>query len=130
MLALLLFFLATFVGIDAQGCTIEDLEDVIRRRLSEIEGTASSDISLIDPNPNCLATSVQHGLYNSISMSVRYTTAENDSSIEEARYDYLCVGKAWFRYNEYLFENPYFNGTRDDCSACTNDTLNDHHCEC
>ena len=130
MLALLLFFLATFVGIDAQGCTIGDVEDVIRERLGEIEGTVSSNISLIDANPNCLATSVEHGLYSSISMSVRYATAENDSRIKEARYDYLCFRKAWFRYNEYLSKNPYFNGTRDDCSDCTNGTVNDHHCEC
>ena len=127
MLALLLFFLATFIGIDAQGCSMEDIETIITRRLEEIE--ASININLIDPNPNCLATSVQHGLYNSISISVKYVTAENDSRIQEARYDYLCVGNGWLRFNEYLFENPYFNGTRDDCSTCINGTVNDHHCE-
>lgn len=128
MLALLLLFLATLVGIDAQGCTIEMAKNTTKLLImdSSTEGERFI-ISLNETLPNCLATSVQRGFYTSISMSVKYTKSDNDSAIEEARFNLVCFKDNWERADADL-KASYFYGERSNCSKCSNTTVNDHHC--
>lgn len=128
ILALLLLFLATLVGIDAQSCSLEDIETFITDRLlAEItEGTRSVSITLLDTIPNCLATAEQFGFYRSLSISVKYHLSD-DNETQEVRHSYGCRDT-----NTWQFVNKngsYFNGTRTDCSDCNDPSVNDYHCK-
>ena len=130
ILALLLLFLATLVKIDAQSCSLLDIESFITDRLladAITEGTRSVNISLIDTNPNCLATAKEFGLYRSLSISVKYLSSD-DNETKEIRHNYGChpINNIWQFVNK---SESYFNGTRTDCSDCSDQTVNDYHCK-
>ena len=123
MLSLLLF-LAMLTGKDAQNCTIEMALSAIEERLKDSE--IRFQINFTDTNPNCLATSDIRGSYQSISMSVKFYRDGDNSTINEVRSNYICLDNYWLCFYE---EESYFNGTRSDCSDCSNTTVNDHHCQ-
>ena len=130
MLSLLLF-LSMLVGIDAQGCTIEMAVRTTEYILKELypEGAPRYGINFTDTNPNCLVTSEIRGLYKQISISIKFYRYDDNSTISEARYNYICFNNVWNRWYQDISETSYFNGTRSDCSDCSNTTVNDYHCQ-
>ena len=127
MLAILLLFLATLVGINAQGCTIETARNATVLSIISRPEVQNNIINSNETIPNCLVTSIQRGTYISISMSVRYTKSANDSEIEEERFYYVCHNDIWFKARNNS-NASYLNDTRSNCSSCTDTTVNDYHC--
>lgn len=122
----LLLFLASLVGIDAQGCTQESALNAIRNRLNVPEGETFG-VVFKERNPSCLVTDNEYGLYKQISLSVKYVVSQNDSTVRETRHTFFCIFGLWLRLSDDEL-TPHFNGSRSDCSDCSNPTVNEHHC--
>lgn len=126
-LVLLWLLLATLVGLSVQQCTIKEAESFVNTTLRERnpENLEEADISFV-AYPNCLSTSEQLGIYNSMSISALYNSSRNQSKINEIRFDLVCVGDIWLRISEN--DTAFVSDARSDCSDCRNMTVNDHHC--
>ena len=62
-----------------------------------------------------------------MSVSIFFTRSDTPNQLRDVRYNMVCVnGTDWFRLAE-LPEGLDSNDTRRNCSACTNQTVNDYH---
>ena len=128
----ILFFwllLATLIGITIQQCTIEGFEAIALDTVKTTEIVeAGQNITAINGIfYNCLSTSQTIGVYNSMSVSIFYTRSDTPDRLRDVRYNMVCSSDSWLRIGQQ--PNAFTsNGTRRDCSACTNQTVNDYHC--
>ena len=124
-----LCLLAALVGVSVQQCTIQRFEDVVA--LDTLLATEATDFSqtftINRTIYNCLSTSQIIGVYNSMSVSILYIRSDTPSQLRDVRYNMLCNNGDWLRFGQ---SSTAFMGsdTRHDCSACTNQTVNDYHC--
>ena len=129
LLSSLCYLLVTLVGVSIQQCTIERFEDVtVLDTLQSTEATDASQTFTINTTIyNCLSTSQTISVYNSMSVSILYNRSDTPNQLREVRYNMVCNNGSWFRFGEKsdAFES---NDTRRNCSACTNQTVNDYHC--
>ena len=128
LLVLLWLLLATLVGLSVQECTIKEAESFVNTRLRERnpENLREANISFV-AYPNCLSTSEQLGVYNFMSISALYNSSQNQSKVNEIRFNLVCVDNdIWLHTSE--INAAFVSDARSDCSDCRNTTVNDHHC--
>ena len=125
----LCLLLVTLVGISVQQCTIEEFEDVTA--LDTVQATEATDASqtftIIRTIYNCLSTSQTIGVYNSMSVSILYIRSDTPNQLRDVRYNMVCSSNNWARVGQ---QSTAFlsSDTRCNCSACTDQAVNDHHC--
>ena len=129
MRLIFLCLLAALVGVSVQQCTTEGFEDVAA--LDAIQSTEANDASqtftINRTIYNCLSTSQTIGVYNSMSVSILYIRSDTPIQLREVRYNMLCANGNWLRDGQQ--STALMNSdTRHNCSACTNQTVNDYHC--
>ena len=131
LLSLSWLLLATMVGFSVQQCNIEGFESIALDLVKNSAITSDGDqtiTALNDTFYNCLSTSQIIGIYNSMSVSIFFTRSDTPNQLRDVRYNMVCVnGTDWFRLAEQS-EGLDSNDTRRNCSACTNQTVNDYHC--
>ena len=125
----LCYLLVTLVGVSVQQCTIERFEDVTA--LDTIQSTEATDFgqtfTINRTIYNCLSTSQIIGVYNSMSVSILYNRSDTPNQLREVRYNMVCNNGNWARDGQQSTA-LMSNDTRRNCSACTNQTVNDYHC--
>ena len=125
-LCLLLVFL---IGYSVQQCTLHVFEDTTAiNTLQATEATdASQTITINRTIYNCLSTSQTIGVYNSMSVSILYIRSDTPNQLREVRYNMQCSNGNWARVGQQSTA-LVSNDTRRNCSACTNQAVNDYHC--
>ena len=130
LLSSLCLLLVTLVGVSVQQCTIERFGNVTALdTLQSTEATDAGQIFTINRTIyNCLSTSQTIGVYNSMSVSILYIRSDTPNQLRDVRYNMVCVnGTNWFRLAE-LPDALVSSDTRRNCSACTDQAVNDYHC--
>ena len=126
----LLLVVLTLIGCSAQQCTIEEFEDTTAVDL--LLSTEATDISqTFTVNRtiyNCLSTSQTIGVYNSMSVSILYIRSDTPNQLREVRYNMVCNNGNWLRVGQ--LSTAFMSDIRRNCSACTDQTVNDYHCTC
>ena len=127
LLVLLWLLLATLVGLSVQQCTVKGAESFVNTTLREKnpENLEEANISFV-AYLNCLSTTEQLGIYNSMSISASYNSSNNQSRVNEIRFDLVCIDGTWLRVSQT--DTAFVSDARSDCSDCGNATVNDHHC--
>ena len=129
MRLIFLCLLAALVGVSVQQCTIERFEDVAA--LDTIQSTEATDFGqtfIINRTIyNCLSTSQTIGVYNSMSVSILYIRSDTPNQLRDTRYNMVCNNGNWARVGQQPTA-LMSSDTRDNCSACTDQTVNDYHC--
>ena len=125
----LCYLLVTLVGVSVQQCTIERFEDVTA--LDTLQSTEATDFSqtftINRTIYNCLSTSQIIGVYNSMSVSILYIRSDTPNQLREVRYNMVCANGNWARVGQQSTA-LVSSDTRHNCSACTDQTVNDYHC--
>ena len=129
LLLALCLLLVALVGVSVQQCTIEGFEGMTALdTLQTTEATDASQTFTINRTIyNCLSTSRTIGVYNSMSVSILYIRSDTPNQLRDVRYNMVCSSNSWARVGQQP-NALTSNGTRRDCSACTDQTVNDHHC--
>ena len=128
MLSSLWLLLVALVRVSVQQCTIEGFENITLDTLQSTEATDASQIFTINRTIyNCLSTSQTIGVYNSMSVSILYIRSDTPDRLRDIRYNMLCTNNAWGRVGEQpaAFTS---SDTRQNCSDCTDQAVNDYHC--
>ena len=124
----LCYLLVTLVGVSVQQCTIERFEDVTA--LDTIQSTEATDASqtftINRTIYNCLSTSQTIGVYNSMSVSILYIRSDTPNQLRDTRYNMVCNNGNWARDGQ--LSTALMSDIRRNCSACTDQTVNDYHC--
>ena len=128
-----LLLIAQLVRISTQLCTIEEFKNNRAHDLvhSSEASEVSHNITVMKVIYNCLATSHEIGIYNSMSVSILYIRSDTPDRLRSVRYDVLCQGDTWQRTRQVqtVFMS---NNTRYDCANCWGGRINesdpDHHC--
>ena len=130
LLLSLCLLLATLVGVSVQQCTIEGFEDVTALdTLQTTEATDATQTFTINRTIyNCLSTSQIIGVYNSMSVSILYIRSDTPIQLREVRYNMLCATNGNWARDGQQSTALMSSDTRRNCSACTNQTVNDYHC--
>ena len=124
----LCLLLVTLVGISVQQCTIEEFEAIA---LDTVQTTEANDVSqtftINRTVYNCLSTSQTIGVYNSMSVSILYIRSDTPNQLRDVRYNMVCSSNNWARVGQ---QSVAFlsSDTRRNCSACTDQNVNDYHC--
>jgi len=121
------------VKISTQLCTIEEFRNNRAHDLLHSSETSevTHNITVMDVIYNCLATSHEIGIYNSMSVSILYIRSDTPDRLRTVRYDILCQSNIWQRKRQVktIFMS---NNTRSDCANCLGGRINesgsDHHC--
>ena len=126
-----LYLITALVRVSVQQCTIEKFED--STALDTVQSTQATDanqtFTINKTTYNCLSTSQIIGVYRTMSVSILYTRSDNLTKLRQVRYNMVCFNNMWSR----IGQQPtalLSNDTRHNCSDCTNQTVNDHHCTC
>ena len=130
LLLLSWLLLATMVEFSVQQCNIEGFESIALDfvKNSAIPSDGGQTITALNETYyNCLATSQTIGIYNSMSVSILFTRSDTPNQLRDIRYNMVCLNGNWTRLAE-LPEALESNDTRRNCSACTNQTVNEYHC--
>ena len=129
LLSSLCLLLVSLVGVSVQQCTIARFEGVIAAdTLQAAEATdASQTIAINRTIYNCLSTSQTIGVYNSMSVSILYIRSDTPNQLREVRYNMQCSNGNWARVGQQSTA-LVSSDTRHNCSACTDQTVNDYHC--
>ena len=129
LLSSLCYLLVALVGVSVQQCTIERFEDVTALdTLQTTEVTDASQTFTINRTIyNCLSTSQTIGVYNSMSVSILYIRSDTPNQLREVRYNMVCNNGNWARVGQQSIA-LVSSDTRHNCSACTDQTVNDYHC--
>ena len=129
MRLIFLCLLAALVGVSVQQCTIERFEDVAA--LDTIQSTEATDFdqtfTINRTIYNCLSTSQTIGVYNSMSVSILYIRSDTPNQLRDTRYNMLCANGNWARDGQQS-SALMSSDTRHNCSACTDQNVNDYHC--
>ena len=130
LLSSLCLLLVILVGVSVQQCTIERFEDVVA--LDTLQSTEATDFSqqtftINRTIYNCLSTSQTIGVYNSVSVSILYIRSDTPNQLREVRYNMQCSNGNWARDGQQSTA-LVSSDTRHNCSACTDQTVNDYHC--
>ena len=124
----LCLLLVALVEVSVQQCTIEGFENIRLDTVQTTEITDGSQTVIINRTIyNCLSTSQTIGVYDSISVSILYIISDNPNQLRDVRYNMRCASNAWGRVGQQPVAF-LSNDTRQDCSDCTNSTVNDYHC--
>ena len=127
LLSSLCLLLVTLVGVSVQQCTVERFENVTA--LDTLQTAEATDTIIINRTIyNCLATSQTIGVYNSMSVSILYIRSDDPNQLRDVRYNMVCSNGNWLRSADPLPDALESSDTRRNCSACTNQTVNDYHC--
>ena len=131
LLSSLYYLLVALVGVSIQQCTIERFEDVtVLDTIQTTEVTDANQTFTVNRTIyNCLSTSQTIGVYNSMSVSILYIRSDAPNQLRKVRYNMLCANGNWARVGQQSTA-LMSNDTRRNCSACTNQTVNDYHCTC
>ena len=121
------------VKISTQLCTIEEFRNNRAHDLVHSSETSevTHNITVMKVIYNCLATSHEIGIYNSMSVSILYIRSDTPDRLRTVRYDILCQSNIWQRTRQVktVFMS---NTTRLDCANCwggrINESGSDHHC--
>ena len=129
MTQFLWLLLATMVGVSVQQCNIEGFEAIALDTVKATEiAEANQNITALNGTfYNCLSTSQIIGIYNSMSVSVLYTRTDTPDRQREVRYNMQCIDNGWSRVGQQS-DALMSNGTRRNCSDCTDQDVNDYHC--
>ena len=125
----LLCLLAALVGVSVQQCTIQRFEDVTTIDILQTSELTSANFTINRTIYNCLSTSQTIGVYNSMSVSILYNRSDTPNQLREVRYNMLCNNGNWARVGQQSTA-LVSSDTRHNCSACTDQTVNDYHCTC
>ena len=128
LLSSLCLLLVTLVGVSVQQCTIEEFEAIALDTVQTTEATDASQIFTVNRTIyNCLSTSQTIGVYNSMSVSILYIRSDNNTLLRDVRYNMVCSSNNWARVGQ---QSTAFlsSDTRRNCSACTDQAVNDYHC--
>ena len=128
MLSSLCLLLVAMVRVSVQQCTTEGFQNIALDTVQATETTDATQTFTINRTIyNCLATSQTIGVYNSMSVSILYIRSDTPNQLRGIRYNMRCVGNSWGRVGG---ESAAFvsSDTRQNCSDCTNATVNDYHC--
>ena len=127
LLSSLCLLLVTLVGVSVQQCTVERFENVTA--LDTLQTAEATDTIIINRTIyNCLATSQTIGVYNSMSVSILYIRSDTPNQLREVRYNMVCdMNGDWRRIGE-LPTALMSSDTRRNCSACTDQAVNEYHC--
>ena len=99
--------------------------------LDILQGTEASDANqtfMINRTIyNCLSTSQTIGIYNSMSVSILYIRSDTPNQLRDVRYNMVCSNSNWARGGQ---QSTAFmsSDTRHNCSACTDQAVNNYHC--
>ena len=128
-LSSLCLLLATLVGVSVQQCTIERFENITALdTLQSTEATDAGQIFTINRTIyNCLSTSQTIGVYNSMSVSILYIRSDAPNQLRDIRYNMQCNNGNWARVGQQSTA-LMSSDTRHNCSACTDQVVNDYHC--
>ena len=125
----LCLLLATLVEVSVQQCTTEGFENMIA--LDTLQNTEATDagqtFTINRTIYNCLSTSQTIGVYNSMSVSILYIRSDTPNQLRDTRYNMVCSTGNWARVGQQPTA-LMSSDTRRNCSACTNQTVNDYHC--
>ena len=124
-LCLLLF---AMVGVSVQQCTTEGFQNIALDTVQSTETTDVSQIFTINRTIyNCLSTSQTIGIYNTMSVSILYVRSDAPNELRDVRYNMQCIDNSWGRTGS---QSVAFvsSDTRQNCSDCTNENVNDYHC--
>ena len=128
LLSSLCLLLVALVGVSVQQCTIEGFENITLDTLQSTEATDGSQIFTINRTIyNCLSSSQTISVYNSMSVSILYIRSDTPDRLRDIRYNMRCTSNAWGRVGEQpaAFTS---SDTRQNCSDCTDQAVNDYHC--
>ena len=121
--------LVVLIGFSIQQCTIEEFEDTTA--VDTLQSTEATDVTqtfMINRTIyNCLSTSQTISVYNSMSVSILYIRSDTPNQLREVRYNMLCSHGNWSRVGQQSTA-LMSDDTRRNCSACTDQTVNDNHC--
>ena len=121
--------LVALVGVSVQQCTIEGFEGMTAiDTVQTTEATDASQTFTINRTIyNCLSTSQTIGVYNSMSVSILYIRFDTPNQLRDVRYDMVCSSNTWSRVRKQ--DSALISSdTRSNCSACTDEAVNDYHC--
>ena len=123
--------LVVLIGFSVQQCTIEEFEDITAvDTLQSTEATDASQTFMINRTIyNCLSTSQTISVYNSMSVSILYIRSDTPNQLREVCYNMLCSNGNWSHVGQQSTA-LVSDDTRRNCSDCTDQTVNDHHCTC
>ena len=127
----ILLLLAMLMGTTVQHCTIEEFEAIALDTVKTTEIVEAGQIitAINGTFYNCLSTSQTIGVYNSMSVSILYTRSDTPNRLRDVRYNMACSSDSWLRVGQQSTALTS-NDTRRNCSACTDQTINDYHCTC
>ena len=128
LLSSLCVLLVTLVGVSVQQCTIEEFEAIALDTVQTTEATdASQSFTINRTIYNCLSTSQTIGVYNSMSVSILYIRSDTPNQLRDVRYNMVCSSNNWARVGR---QSTAFlsSDTRRNCSACTDQAVNEYHC--
>ena len=128
LLPSLCLLLTTLVGVSIQQCTIEEFENSIAPDLLlNLATDASQTFTVNRTFYNCLSTSQIIGVYRTMSVSISYIRSDDVTNLRQIRYNMVCSNNMWSRVGQQPTA-LLSNDTRRNCSDCTDQTVNDHHC--
>ena len=129
LLSSLCLLLTVLVGVSIQQCTIEEFENSLAPDLLQTTQAtdASQTFAVNRIFYNCLSTSQIIGVYRTMSVSILYTRSDNLTNLRQIRYNMVCLNNIWQRFRQQPTA-LLSNDTRHNCSDCTDQTVNDHHC--
>ena len=120
--------LTNLVGVSVQQCTTEGFQNIALDTVLSTETTdGSQNLTINRTIYNCLSTSQTIGVYNTMSVSILYIRSDTPNQLRDVRYNMQCINNAWGR----IGDQPVAflsTDTRQNCSDCTNATVNDYHC--
>ena len=131
------------IYVEATDCTGLPDDDIVKSRLQNLVssegGEGSTDIQVQDgPFHTCLVQGTTMGTYQQLSVIMTYTVpASSDTSLRVNQFEMNCFN---FNNGFWLERSGSLNtvdGSVDyvnitvltNCSECTEDATNDHHCE-
>ena len=124
----LCLLLSAMVRVSVQQCTTEGFQNIILDTVQSTETTDATQTFTVNRTIyNCLSTSQTIGVYNSMSVSILYIRSDTPNQLRDVRYNMLCIGNNWIRVRS---QSVAFvsSDTRQNCSDCTDVTVNDYHC--
>ena len=128
MAGYLWLLLALLVDISVQQCTIDEFQTNLADIVTSTEATEFVQFFTINSTYyNCLSTSQIVGHYRSMSVSILYIRSDDPNNLREVRYNLQCNSNVWGVVGS-LSTALRSNNTRFNCSACTDQIVNEYHC--
>ena len=125
---------------DCTGLPDDGIVEINLQVLVDSEGGEGDDVIVVQDGPfyTCLVQGTTMGTYQQLSVILAYVvTGSSDTSLRVSRFDMDCIpfdGGIWVERSGSLNtvdgSVDYENITvLTNCSECTEDATNDHHCQ-